>query len=194
MNLPFDIPMPLLLAGVALIGGGAGFLLKRLMTNAPKRERADYLNTVADLGAKLRSHGMTIDDVNALEAVIKSPILASSGGATPALHEMAVDNEPAVFHTTAAMRGRAGAEYEVVEAKLAQTLMDLRILVDEQEEGALDAAHIAWLKYREALESRALAEFGNGTGGPLAMMLAGIAETTRRTDELRAEVKDRASR
>lgn len=192
--MPIDLVLSIVVPIAVLIGGGIGFLLKRGLTGAPKRERADYLNSVADLAAKLRSNGMTLNEVNALEAVIKSPILASSTGAAPTLYDMAADDEPAVFHTTAAMRGRAGAEYEVAEAKLRQALMDLEIVLEADEWAALEASQLAWGNYREALEARALAEFGNGTGGPLAMMLAGIAETNRRTDELVAEVRDRAGR
>jgi len=202
MTLPFDMPIELLLALVAAgagflgwLGRGATFMLGRWVVGSPKTERASYFNTVADLAAKLRANGMSVEDLTALESAIRSPTIPTTSSSSGALEQLADDHEPRAFQSTAAMRGRAHAAYEVAEARLGQALMDLQILLDEGDElTSLQAAQTAWLEYRNALEARAMAEFGGGTGGPLAAIITGISETDRRAAELRAEVRERAVR
>lgn len=92
------------------------------------------------------------------------------------------------------MKLRTGAAYEVAEAHLEQVLMDLRLLLSEYEYDALKKAQDRWRDYRGALEDCALREFEGGTHAPLAMMLAGLSETERRTEEVRARVAERSAR
>ncbi|MCL6740577.1 hypothetical protein LZ518_05455 [Sphingomonas sp. RB56-2] len=179
------------------LGRGAGFVLKRLLTGSPKQERATYLNTVADLGAKLRAHGMTIQEVRKLEDAVQNPSLESSSTANQVVEQLSAeadDSEPEAFQSNMAMKMRTSAAYEVAEAKLNQALMDLRLLVGEHEWECVEAAQGHWQAYRGALEDWALREWDGGTGATLAMQLVGMAETERRADEIAAQVKERASR
>lgn len=202
MDLLKNIPTPLLVAFIALVGGfvgwlgrGFSFVVKRWWTGSPKQDHATYLHTVADLGAKLRANGMTMEDVRQLEAIMRDPSVSSSSTAKQVVEEIAEEaNEPAAFHSNVAMKGRTGAAYEVAEAKLQQVLLDLQLLLSERENEALETAQQHWCEYRRALENCALLEYEGGTHAPLAMMFAGLTETERRADELRAQVKERSAR
>ena len=194
------VPGPLLIAGVGFVGlvlgwfvNGLGFLLKRKLTGTPKTERAAYLNNVTDLAAKLRASGMTIDDVHAFEAVLRNPAVASSEAASNVIDHDNFDDEPHAFHTNFAMKSRARAAYDVAEAQLGQALMDLRLLSGGEDQ-KLDEVQECWVAYRTALENRELARYEGGTHATLALALAGLAETERRTEEVRAEVAQRSER
>jgi hypothetical protein len=102
--------------------------------------------------------------------------------------------EPEVFHSNLAMKARTGAAYSVAEAKLDQALMDLHLLVGDKEWACTERAQEHWRAYRSALEDSALCEYEGGTHATLAMALVGLAETERRTEEILAQVKDRAAR
>lgn len=199
MNTLSNIPVPVIVAGVGLTGlalgwlaSGLGFLAKRKLSETPKTERAAYLNMVTDLVAKLRTNGMTINDVHAFEEVLRNPAVATSDAAIKVIDE-SYEDEPAAFHTNFAMKSRARAAYDVAEAQLAQALTDLRLLIGGDDEH-LDEVQKRWLAYREALEDRELARYSGGTHATLALALAGLAETERRTGEVRAEIAERSSR
>lgn len=198
MDLLNNIPTPLLVASMALVGGfvgwlgrGFSFVVKRWWTGSPKQDHATYLHTVADFGAKLRASGMTMEDVRQLEVTMRAPSVSSSCTAKLVVEEM---NEPEALNFNVAMKGRTGAAYEVAEAKLQQVLLDLQLLLNERENEALETAQQRWCEYRRALENCALLEYEGGTHAPLAMMFAGLAETERRADELRAQVAERSAR
>lgn len=192
----------LIVAIIATVGallGWAGraptFLLHRWWTGAPRQEQAAYLNSVADLASKLRTHGMTLEEVRELEAIVRNPAVASSAGATRVVEAMADDtSEPEAFQSNVAMKARTGAAYTVADARLEQAIMDLRLLIGEHEFELLAAAQEKWRDYRRALEDCALREFEGGTHATLAMALAGLSETERRTDEIKAQVAERGGR
>ncbi|MES2174894.1 MAG: lysozyme inhibitor LprI family protein [Pseudomonadota bacterium] len=201
MDIWNTIPSALHVALIAFVGGLAGwvghgfsFVLKRWWTGSPKHDQANYLSTVADLGVKLRANGMTMEDVRQLEAIMRDPSISSSTTAQRVVEDFAEDaSEPDAFHSNVAMKARTGAAYEVAEAKLQQVLMDLQLLLSERENGALEIAQQHWREYRRALEDCALLEYGGGTHAPLAMVFAGLNETERRADELRAQVGQRSA-
>lgn len=177
------------------IGRGASFVLKRWFSGSKQQERAAYLNAVADLGAKMRSHGMTLDEVRRLESMMQAPSIAGSNAVTGVVEQLAADqDEPEAFQSNAAMKMRTGAAYEVAEARLYQALMDLQLLMDEREWECIEKAQKHWIAYRSALEDCALREYEGGTHATLALRLVGMAETERRADEIRAQVKNRAER
>jgi uncharacterized protein YecT (DUF1311 family) len=177
-------------------GRGIAAVLWRWWTGAPKHDRAAYFNSLADLGAKLRGSGMTVEEVRELEAMLRDPSLTSKAMPKIVDAEAAAPEpgEPEAFHSNVVMKARAHAAYETADAKLNQALVDLRVLIRPDEEEALDAAQACWKAYRRALEDCALREYEGGTHAPLAMTLRGLAETERRTAEVEAEVADRASR
>ncbi|WP_288757097.1 lysozyme inhibitor LprI family protein [uncultured Brevundimonas sp.] len=200
MTFPTNIPIPVIVAVVGLTGlvlgwfiNGLGFLLKRKLAGTPKTERAAYLNTVTDLAAKMRASGMTIEDVHAFEAALRNPAVASSEAATGVVDALDLDEGPRAFDTNYAMKSRARAAYDVAEAQLSQALTDLRLLSGGDNE-MLDEVQKRWTEYRTALEDRELARYQGGTHATLALALAGLAETERRTEEIRAEVAERSAR
>lgn len=180
---------------IGWLGRGSAFLLRRWWTATPQQEQAAYLNSVADLAGKLRAHGMTIDDVRQLEAIMRSPALAGRPSATQLFDVVSEEAaEPDAFGTNNAIKARTHAAYDVANAQLEQAIMDLRLLVRHDEVDALLGAHERWRAYRKALEESAGMEFRGGTHEPLAGLIAGLAETERRTAEIRASVAERASR
>lgn len=192
----------LLVAVVAMLGGllgwlgrGMAFVLKRWWTKSPKHEEATYFNIVADLGGKLRAHGMTMEDVRQLEAIIRDPSIASSKSALRIVEEVVDEaREPDAFHSNAAMKARTSAEYDVADAKLQQSLLDLKLLMPESEITALSAAQERWTEYRAALEECSRREYEGGTHSSLAGLFAGLAETERRTEEIRGQIIERSAR
>lgn len=195
-----NIPVPLLVAGVGLTGmvlgwfaNGLGFLMKRRLAGTPKSERAAYLNTVTDLAAKLRASGMTLEEVHAFEAALRNPAVVSSEAATSVIDTADLEDGPRAFDTNFAMKTRARAAYDVAEVKLSQALMDLRLLSGGDDE-KLDEVQQRWTDYRTALEDREMSKYQGGSHATLALALAGLAETERRTEEVRAEVTERAAR
>lgn len=185
-----------LVAGfIGWLGRGSTFLLRRWWTGAPKQEQATYLNSLADLAGKLRSNGMTINDVHQFESIMRNPAVAATAAATEVVDAMAEEAaEPDAFHSNLAMKARTGAAYGVADAHLDQALMDLRLLLSDNEIEALEVAQERWTEYRRALEVCAGLEFEGGTHAPLAGMMAGLTETERRTAEIRAWVQERGSR
>jgi uncharacterized protein YecT (DUF1311 family) len=182
-------------AFIVWLGKGGTFLLTRWWTGSPKQERATYLNSVVDLGAKLRAHGMTLEEVRKLEEVVQNPSVQDSKAASQVTEDILGDSsEPEAFQSNMAMKMRAGAAYEVAEAKLEQALMDFRLLIDEHEWEHIEKAQEHWRAYRACLEDAALREYAGGTHATLAMSLVGMAETERRADEIRAQVKERTER
>jgi uncharacterized protein YecT (DUF1311 family) len=197
-----SIPQALQAALIAVVGGligwighGFSFVLTRWWTGSPKLDHASYLSTVADLGVKLRANGMTIEDVRQLEAIMRDPSISSSVSAQKVVEEIVESPiEPDVFSSNFAMKARTGAAYSVSEAKLQQVILDLQLILEKSESEALELAQNHWREYRSALENCARLEYEGGTHAPLAGLFAGLTETERRADELRAQVAERSAR
>lgn len=185
-----------LLAGLAgWFGRGLAFLLYRYWTGAPKRDEASYLHSVADLAAKLRTDGTTLDEVRQFEKIMRRPSLATSTAATEVVEAIEEKTDSyAAFLSNVAMKARTGADYGVADANLEKALVDLRLLLGDEEAEALEVAQERWTEYRNALEDCAGLEFNCGTHAPLAGMMAGLTETERRTAEIRSQVQERAAR
>lgn len=103
------------------------------------------------------------------------------------------DEEPRAFQSNAAMKARAGAALIVAESHLNQAVMNLRLLLNDKEEEALNATQRHWEDYCGSLSTLAWLEFEGGTHAPLAGTLAKLAETERRTAEVRTHVKERGA-
>ena len=178
------------------IGRGVGFVLSRWWTGSKKQDHAAYLNSVADLAAKMRANGMTIDEVRQFEETMQNPSVAASQGASGVVEQFAADedHEPMAFQSNVAMKARAGTAYGVADAQLDQALMDLRLLIGEHEWEHIKKAQAHWREYRSALEDAALREYEGGTHATLAMTMVGLAETERRAAEIRAQVIERSAR
>lgn len=182
---------------IGWVGRGFSFLIKRWWMGSARQDQATYLNLIADFGVKMRAHGMTIEEVRKLESMMQNPSVASSDAATNVVEQLSAEadnDEPEAFHSNMAMKMRTSAAYEVAEAKLNQALMDLRLLVSDNEWQCAESTQKHWKAYRTSLEDWALQEWNGGTGATLAMVLVGMAETERRADEIRAQVKERAER
>ena len=195
-----ETQLKLFIAGIGLVamlfgwfGRGISFLLSRWMTGAGKREEVTYLASVADLAGKLRTSGMTFDEIADFEKLFRTPALRASPASTSLLIGTE-EHEPDAFSNTVAMGARAAAASDVAEAQLQQALVDLFLLTHEPEREHLDAAYAAWVEYRRTLQSAAGAEYSGGTFAPIAGTLAGIAETERKTAEIKALVEERSAR
>src|SRR5207244_644104 len=158
-------------------GRGFAYLVRRWWTGAPKKEHVAYLTSIADLAAKLRASGMNIDDVRQLETILRSPAIASSEAAGEVVQPLVDKSDPAEFQSNPALKARAAASYSVAEARLDQALMDLQLLISDGEWEIVEKAQKYWQGYRRALEDSALRQYQGGTHAPLAMTLAGLAET-----------------
>lgn len=125
---------------------------------------------------------------------MREPSTASSAGAKQVVDELTTTEEPEAFQNMMATRVRKSAAFDVAEAKLAQALLDLELLLEPHEQGALQAAQECWRAYRDALHQCALVEYDGGSMAPLAAVLAGLSETERRTQEILVQVAERRSR
>lgn len=123
-----------------------------------------------------------------------SPTVTRSDAALEAVTQLTEAAEPDAFESNFAMKARTGASYSVAEAKLEQKLTDLRLLLREDEDDLLLATQEAWKAYRSKLEDSTLREYLGGTHATLAIALAGLSETERRTKELEGEIEERRSR
>jgi len=111
---------------LAAVFSGLGFLIKRRMTGAAKQERMSYLATVADLAAKARSAGMTVDEVAALERALLSP---STSGSTAAITAVAASTSQTLnprYANNVAMKARAHAALDVATAQMEQSYLPTR--------------------------------------------------------------------
>ncbi|TAJ89447.1 lysozyme inhibitor LprI family protein [Reyranella sp.] len=177
------------------LGRGLVFVLRRWWTGAPRQERAAYLNSVTDLAAKLRDNGMTLDDVHKFESIMHNPAVTSSTAANGVVEALAKDAEaPSPFNSNVAMKARTSAAYTVAKAQLEQALMDLRLLLGDHEWQAFEVVQDRWREFRRALEDFALREFEGGTHATLALLMVGLSETERRTEEIKAQVAERKER
>lgn len=172
------------------LGSRAAFLFERKVTGAKDKEQVAYLKAIVDLSETMQRAGMTIEDARGFEAMMRAPAANHGDAARQVVGKLV---EPAAFQSTYVLKARADAAYEVAEAKLRQALLDLELLLRDDEGEALSAAQEAWQSYRRSLEDRALRQFLGGTHAPLAMTISGLTETERRTEELRAEVEERAA-
>jgi len=195
-----ETQLKLLIVGIGLVaalfgwfGRGVSFLLGRWTTGAGKREEVTYLTSVADLAGKLRTSGMTLTEIADFEKLFRTPALRASPASTSLLIGTDQD-EPDAFSNTVAMGARAAAASDVAEAQLQQALLDLTLLTHEAEREHLDAAYNTWVEYRGALKAAAGAEYAGGTFAPIAGTLAGMAETERKTAEVKLVVKERSAR
>ena len=173
---------------------GLGFVIKRRLTGAKKQDRAAYLNTVADVGAKMRQHGMTLEEIGELEALMQNPAVAASSGVTEVVEQAANDEEPSAFLTNYAMKVRTGTAYSVADAQLNQALEDLRLLMTDKEWECLEKVQEHWKAYRHSLAESGRLEFEGGTHAGLASIFVALSETERRGAEVRAQVEERARR
>lgn len=185
----------LMAALVGWFGRGLTFLLHRWWTGAPKREDAAYLHSVADLAGKLRANGMTMDEVRQFETMMRSPTVARSRGANEVIDSFSsTDTEPAAFQTNAGMQIRAKAAHDVATANLEQVVVDLHLMMSERESELLGKAQERWRAYRDALVQCAYYEYDGGTHAPLAALFMELAETERRTAEIKDQIEERRTR
>lgn len=188
------------LVGIALGAAlaGLGFLLRRQITGAQAHERVALLNSLADLKAKLVAGGMSLDQVSDLEAFLKedkgstSVVALDAIAGTQASTEGGLDdNLPQEYWTTVAMRGRAGARFDVVEAEIAEALAELHMLTRESRRTILEQAQAAWQEFRASEASFAASQYEGGTLAPLIGTLRAIQVSEHRLTELRALVAER---
>ncbi len=149
--------------GSGLLGAvlaSLGFLAKRWLTGAKTQEKATLYGALADLLAKLREHGFSLDHVRELESYfagkIKTVGAHSELAGLEALRaeppgepdQLEGGREPDQYWTQYAMNVRAGAAFETADARLREALVELGTLISEDEERALEKVQRAWRLYR----------------------------------------------
>jgi uncharacterized protein YecT (DUF1311 family) len=176
-------------AMVVLLFQGAGFLIRRWWTGEGVHERVTHLSSLADLRAKMQAGGMTLKDIQELEASLTTGELSTVIEA--GVQAVADENEnlPQRYWTTVAMRVRAAARLDLLDAELNEILTDLGTLLHGEENDALMKAQRAWLAYRKR-EMRYGAS-GPGTIAPLIGFGLGISATSRRIEQMREETSRR---
>lgn len=175
---------------IAWFGRGVSFMLQRKITDAKAKEDVHYIKEVVDLSERLTAAGMTIEDARQFEALLRVPNANHGDAARVAISTLI---EPTAFETNMGMKLRADAACQVARAKLTQVIVDLKLLLPEEEHGALDAAQVAWEAYLRCLEDRSYVQFEGASHSTLAMMITSLSETERRIEELQAEVMERSS-
>lgn len=85
----------------------------------------------------------------------------------------------------------AGKAYEAADASLNQTYRRLVAMLDDEDEAQLKEAQSAWLKFRDLNCEFVADQFRGGTMRPMAYGNCLADVTTRRTTELKAQIKDR---
>ena len=183
-----------LLGGAAL--AGAGFLLRRIITGAGRKERIDSFAGVTDIVAKLRQHGLTPAEVQEMAVFIAGKQRGRPTGEAPS-GQMQVksaddeDDKPQSYWTQGAMNGRAWASAHVADAQLQQALLELEHYA---EDGELAQVQAAWEAYRDKQVSFAGNQFAGGSMASGVCALEREALTLQRLAWVTSEVADRRSR
>jgi len=176
-------------------GAGIAFVARRWWVGSEKQEKVNYLTAVAEFGANLRRNGMTIEDVNDLERMMRDPSIRSSDRVRTLIMAPAIETASPIEGTTNyEMKRNAAAAYDRAKGALASELARLVALMSQNEAMAIQAAQASWEKYRDNLVELARLEYEGGSHAGLAAVLVAIAETERRASEVQAQAKERESR
>lgn len=179
-----------LLAGGAVTG--AGFLLKRVMTGAKIQEQVTLFAGLTDISAKMKEHGLSPDDVNALTAFVSSKRRAEKLQKEPeAVAAIAVDaegDEPDGYWTQFAMNQRAAAALRTADARLEEALLELEHFAGSDE---LTRVQDAWERFRDEQADFAASQYAGGSIAPLIKASEAEALTLDRIAWARAEVEER---
>ena len=187
----FDLShLATLLSGVVITG--LGFMIKRRITGAKAQERVTLFAGLADISAKMKQHGLSVDDVSAMEAFVSSKrragvLLASASAQTEVFREETAV-EPEGYWTQAAMNQRADASFRTVDAQLAEALLELEHFSDGEH---LRSAQEAWEHFREQQAEFAASQYAGGSIAPLIAASEAQAVTEQRLAWARAEIEER---
>lgn len=172
-----------------------GWFFVRKITNADKHEKISFINNQLDAINNSRSIGLSKDTIAKIEKEIgfrlKYTRLENASGEETILSEED-RNFPEKYWTNWAMKLRATAEAQVVEAKLWQILTEFETFVGNYQE--FSKAQRDWEKYRKSQVKLAYSEFEGGTHAGLAATLESIRVTEVRIRELREKFREIASR
>ncbi len=197
----FSLTMPeatVIAAVIAIFAGlvsqslkGVGYLIERRVTGAGQDEQLERGLKIAQLLAIMGGQGASAHDVRQMGVLLRRPEIMASTANNDIVSHAGKDAEPAQYGDNHAMKARAGAAYEVAQAQLGQALGDLALLLRPDESARLEAVQGCWMAYRDALAEMARQEFDGGTHAGLAGVMTALAETERRTVEVRDMVAER---
>lgn len=182
--------MPSVVEALALLVAGAvitalGFMAKRLFTKASRHEETALYVALADLQAKMTAANVSFGDLDAFAAQIRSKVREADT-------KDALVSEPDAYWTQGEMNRRAYAEFDVEEALLAQGMAELEGLIGDDPD--FQAAHNAWVAYRDREAHFVAAEYEGGSIQPLIRSSELAALTRERRARIEAMIKDRRSR
>lgn len=187
-------------AGIAV--PAAGFLLRRALTGARHQERVTLYGGLAEIAAKMKTAGVSQEDVEAVDAYVRGKrqrrtalaklpgAAADAAAAEAALAPSSSAEEPEGYWTQAAMNQRAAASYATAIAQLREVLLEL-----EHYDGAgLWEAQAAWEAFRDKQAELAAAEFEGGSIVPLIRASEAASLTEERIAWARARLAELKAR
>jgi len=182
-----------LLVGAAV--AALGFLARRWITGAGRREKIDSFAGVADIVATMKQHAMTKDEVQdmAIFLATKQRDLPNSPRETESSErpdDMLLGGEFPSHLTQLAMNQRAGAAAIVADAQLDQALLELEHFADAE---GLASVQRAWKAFRKRQVQFAGDQF-DGSMVPSIRSHEYEALTLERLAWVKAELKQRSSR
>lgn len=164
-----------------------GFLSKRWATGARRQERAGLYATLADLSGKMKAAGISLDDLDAIEAQLRAKVRQADAA-------ISATEEPDRYWSQVEMNGRAFSALQVAEAKMGVELVDLSGRLDDRQQHELDDAQAAWLEYRDRHSSFVAGEYEGGSILPLVHASESTLLTNERTAQVAAINADRRNR
>tara|TARA_R110002051_G_scaffold37159_6_gene80055 strand:+ start:9114 stop:9674 length:561 start_codon:yes stop_codon:yes gene_type:complete len=182
-----EVIQGIVVAVVAASLTAIGFLSRRWLTGARRHERAGLYSTLADLSGKMKQAGVSLDDLDAIEAQLRAKVRHADVAASAA-------QAPDRYWTQIEMNGRAFAAFQVAEAKMEVELVALSGRLDDEEQHKLDLAQAAWREYRDLHSSFVAGEYEGGSILPLIQASESTILTNERTAQLAAINADRQSR
>lgn len=169
--------------------GLIGYLVHRYRSRAKSREQATYYSDLASLAGSMKEHGLSISDIEAVDALIRTKKRQSRTA------EVAEElREPDRYWTQAAMNMRAGAAARTADAQLDEALVSLSGFLSEDEEEALRATQEAWTTFRDRQADFAASEFEGGTMQPLIRAAERESLTRGRLAAILATIEERKAR
>lgn len=178
----------------ATLVGGAGWLVRRFLTAGRASERTALLNSLADLSLKLRSAGLSLSEVKALErhlfAAGASPSPATVAAVTGEQESGAPDEGmlPASYFSAQHVLSRALARQTVLDNQVAEMLLRFEGLWPAPRCASLRRSFADWLVWRDSEVELAALQFDGAPIQPVARALARIRLTEEYIGRLDREI------